>query len=56
MARGLRRLSGIIDGELVSSSESISRAERPRWVVRAFAEARSVGGVRYGRGKDWIVL
>jgi len=56
VARGLRRLSGMMEGELVSSNESISRAERPRCVVRAFAAARTVGGVRYGRGKDWMVL
>lgn len=52
VARGFLRLSGIMEGELESSSESISRAERPRWVVRALAEARTAGGVRYGRGND----
>ncbi len=45
---GLRRLSGIMDwlGEGSPSSVSISREERPRCSVRAFAVARREGGVR----------
>lgn len=30
----------------------MSKPERPRLSVRAFARARSVGGVVYGKGKD----
>jgi hypothetical protein len=53
---GLRRLSGIMDGSFfsVSEVESMSRDERPRCSVRAFAAARRAGGVIYGRGKCWM--
>jgi hypothetical protein len=41
-----RRLEGILEGDVVSSAVSMSRDERPRWAVRALAEARMAGGVR----------
>lgn len=55
---GRLRLSGIMDcsGDGSPPSVSMSREERPRCAVRAFAAARRVGGVMYGSGKDCIVL
>jgi hypothetical protein len=54
---GFRRLCGIMDCSYVSGpSLSMSREERPRCAVRSFAAARIAGGVRYGRGKDCMVL
>ena len=45
--RGRRRESGIMDCEVEgASSVSMSRDERPRWLVRCFAVARMEGGVR----------
>jgi len=55
---GLRKRSGMIDCEGCGSSDvaSMSKEERLRCRVRALAAARSAGGVRYGSGKDWILL
>ena len=47
--RGLRSDAGIMDSsgeECVLSSVSISSDERPRYAVRALADARMEGGVR----------
>lgn len=48
----------MIDCALCGSSdvESMSNEERLRCAVRAFAAVRNAGGVRYGKGKDCILL